>query len=109
MYVNRNGVLALIDQQRINLADVECLDLNSVTKIMQNFGNPKQDDTEFQVDREGSDQNEIDIIRKEMVVIWFTRIIIFIPAELVICARSSLVSNLNLWLSDNNGVAVRVA
>ena len=30
----------MIDQQRINLADVEYLDLDSVTKIIKNFQNP---------------------------------------------------------------------
>lgn len=36
----KKRTLDLIDQQQINLADVEYLDLDSVTKIIKNFQNP---------------------------------------------------------------------
>ena len=39
-YLNQNKIEALINQQRINLAEVEYLNLNSVAKILNNFQNP---------------------------------------------------------------------
>ncbi len=39
-YLNHKKIQALIDKQRINLADVDYLDLEDVTKIMENFENP---------------------------------------------------------------------
>jgi hypothetical protein len=41
LYVDKKRVLDLIDQQRTTLADVTYLNLNSVTKVVQNFQNPK--------------------------------------------------------------------
>ena len=41
VYLNKEKIQALIDQQRTNLADVTYLDLDSATKILQNFENPK--------------------------------------------------------------------
>lgn len=46
-YLNKEEIQALIDKQRINLADVEYLDLDSVTKIIQNFDNPKPSDPDI--------------------------------------------------------------
>lgn len=46
-YLNKEEIQALIDKQRINLAEVEYLDLDSVTKIIQNFDNPKPSDTDI--------------------------------------------------------------
>ncbi len=40
VYLNKEKIQALIDQQRTNLADVAYLDLDSTTKIIQNFENP---------------------------------------------------------------------
>lgn len=39
-YLDHKKIQALIDQQRIDLADVEYLDLNNVAKVMENFINP---------------------------------------------------------------------
>ena len=41
LYLNKTEIQALIDQQRTNLAEVEYLDLDSVTKILNDFENPK--------------------------------------------------------------------
>lgn len=41
LYLDKEKVQTLIDQQRTILADVEYLDLNSVAKIVENFENPK--------------------------------------------------------------------
>lgn len=46
-YLNKEEIQALIDKQRINLAEVEYLDLDSVTKIIQNFDNPKPSDPDI--------------------------------------------------------------
>lgn len=46
-YLNKEEIQALIDKQRTNLADVEYLDLDSVTKIIQNFDNPKPSDPDI--------------------------------------------------------------
>ncbi|MGN1211254.1 MAG: hypothetical protein ACI4TM_06170, partial [Candidatus Cryptobacteroides sp.] len=40
-YLNKTKIQALIKQQRINLADVPYLNLNSVANIVKNFENPK--------------------------------------------------------------------
>lgn len=42
LYLDKEKVQALINQQRINLADVEYLDLNLVESLVQNFGVVKQ-------------------------------------------------------------------
>jgi hypothetical protein len=39
-YLNKEKIQVLIDKQRINLAEVEYLDLDSVAKVMDNFENP---------------------------------------------------------------------
>ncbi len=40
LYIDKERVQDLINQQRKNLADVEYLDLNSIANIIQNFENP---------------------------------------------------------------------
>lgn len=40
LYLDKKRIQTLIDQQRINLAEVEYLDLNSVAKVVENFENP---------------------------------------------------------------------
>ena len=40
LYLDKHKIQELIDQQRTNLADVEYLDLDSVTKIVNEFKNP---------------------------------------------------------------------
>lgn len=40
LYADKGKIQALIDKQRTNLADVEYLDLDSVTNIIKNFANP---------------------------------------------------------------------
>lgn len=50
LYLNKEKIQALINKQRTNLADVEYLDLDSTTKIVENFENPKLEETNF---REG--------------------------------------------------------
>ena len=41
LYVDKEKIQALINQQRTNLADVEYLDLDDVTNKVENFENPK--------------------------------------------------------------------
>ena len=43
LYLNKEKVQKLIAQQRINLAEVSYLDLNSINNIIQNFKNPSPD------------------------------------------------------------------
>ena len=40
LYVDKEKIQTLINQQRINLADVEYLDLDSVAKVVKDFENP---------------------------------------------------------------------
>ena len=47
LYLDKEKVQTLIDQQRTILADVEYLDLNSVAKIVESFENPKFSDEKF--------------------------------------------------------------
>lgn len=42
LYLNKQKIQALIDQQRINLADVAYLDLNLVESLLETFVNPLQ-------------------------------------------------------------------
>ena len=44
MYLDKEKIQALIDQQRTILADVDYLDLDSVAKIVENFDNPVKND-----------------------------------------------------------------
>ena len=44
LYLDKEKIQTLIDQQRTILADVDYLDLDSVTKIIENFENPKNSD-----------------------------------------------------------------
>ena len=41
LYADKNKIQALIDQQRINLADVAYRNLDSVNSILQSFANPQ--------------------------------------------------------------------
>ncbi len=41
LYVDKEKIQTLINQQQRILADVEYLDLNSATKIIESFENPK--------------------------------------------------------------------
>lgn len=43
LYMDKEKIQALIDQQRTILADVEYLDLDSAAKIVENFENPKSE------------------------------------------------------------------
>ena len=40
LYLNKQKIQTLIDQQRINLADVAYLDLNLVESLLETFMNP---------------------------------------------------------------------
>ncbi len=44
LYIDKEKIQTLIDQQRTNLADVEYLDLDSVAKVVKDFVNPKVSD-----------------------------------------------------------------
>jgi N12 class adenine-specific DNA methylase len=44
LYMDKEKIQTLIDQQRTNLADVEYLDLDSVAKVVKDFVNPKVPD-----------------------------------------------------------------
>ena len=44
LYLNKEKIQILIDQQRTNLADVDYLDLDSMAKVIENFENPKNVD-----------------------------------------------------------------
>ena len=50
LYLDKEKVQNLIDQQRTNLADVDYLDLDSITKVVENFENPKVSDGKRAVD-----------------------------------------------------------
>ncbi len=50
LYLDKEKVQNLIDQQRTNLADVDYLDLDSITKVIENFENPKVSDGKRVVD-----------------------------------------------------------
>ena len=47
LWVDKKKIQGLIDKQRINLAEVEYLDLNSVAKIIKNFRNPKTEEQKY--------------------------------------------------------------
>ena len=47
LYLDKEKIQALIDQQRTNLADVEYFDLDSIAKIVQNFENPSIENIRF--------------------------------------------------------------
>lgn len=42
MYINKEKIQNLIDQQRTTLADVEYLDLDSIAKVIETFENPTE-------------------------------------------------------------------
>ena len=50
LYVNKDKIQTVIDKQRINLAEVDYLDLDFVAKIIKNFENPKLFDEKHDLD-----------------------------------------------------------
>ena len=52
LYLDKEKIQALIDQQRTILADVDYLDLDSVAKIVENFDNPVKNDENLSEDDE---------------------------------------------------------
>ena len=74
LYLDKAKIQTLIDQQRTNLADVEYLDLDSVTKIVNNFVNPTQS-AENEADeviryRRGEDEEIEPTNDKESLMAW---------------------------------------
>jgi len=53
LYMDKEKIQALIDQQRTILADVEYLDLDSAAKIVENFENPKSESENDALFRDG--------------------------------------------------------
>jgi hypothetical protein len=54
VWEDKEKIQALIDQRRTNLADVDYLDLDSITKIVEDFESPKileekSNDTRFSI------------------------------------------------------------
>ena len=60
LYADKQKIQALIDKQRTILAEVEYLDLDSVTKIIQNFDNPKPSDTDIRFRELSAPEETID-------------------------------------------------
>ena len=58
LYLDKEKVQTLIDQQRTILADVEYLNLNSIAKIVENFENPNVSDGNVLRERHGSNGDE---------------------------------------------------
>lgn len=54
LYMDKEKIQALIDQQRTILADVEYLDLDSAAKIVENFENPKPESKNDILFRDGA-------------------------------------------------------
>ena len=48
LYLDKEKIQTLIDQQRTNLADVEYLDLDDLTNLIKIFGNPKFSDKDLE-------------------------------------------------------------
>ena len=61
LYLDKEKIQALIDQQRTILADVDYLDLDSVAKIVENFDNPVKNDENLsegdELFRDGGDKD----------------------------------------------------
>ncbi len=53
LYMDKEKIQALIDQQRTILADVEYLDLDSAAKVVENFENPKPESKNDALFRDG--------------------------------------------------------
>ena len=53
LYIDKERVQDLINQQRTNLADVEYLDLNSIANVINEFENPNIDDVKFSLRSKG--------------------------------------------------------
>ena len=58
LYLDKEKVQTLIDQQRTILADVEYLNLNSIAKIVENFENPNVSDGNVLRERHGVNGDE---------------------------------------------------
>lgn len=58
LYADKKRIQTLIDQQRRTLAEVDYLDLNSITKIVENFENPKVSDENVLRERHGANGDE---------------------------------------------------
>ena len=59
LYIDKEKIQTLIDQQRKNLADVEYLDLEDVAKIVNNFENPEiKDDGLLFREEDGSESSD---------------------------------------------------
>ncbi len=54
LYMDKEKIQALIDQQRTILADVEYLDLDSAAKVVENFENPKSESKNDILFRDGA-------------------------------------------------------
>ena len=54
LYMDKEKIQALIDQQRTILADVEYLDLDSAAKVVENFENPKPESKNDALFRDGA-------------------------------------------------------
>lgn len=54
LYLDKEKIQTLIDQQRTNLADVEYLDLDSAAKVVENFENPKPESKNDILFRDGA-------------------------------------------------------
>ncbi|MBR1769242.1 MAG: hypothetical protein IJ748_02175 [Bacteroidales bacterium] len=63
LYLDKEKIQTLINQQRINLAEVDYLDLNSVAKIIENFENPhieeKNSEENIRFEKEDNDIDEV--------------------------------------------------
>ena len=57
LYLDKEKVQNLINQQRTNLADVEYLDLDSAAKVVENFENPKPESENDALFRDGDDKD----------------------------------------------------
>ena len=60
LYIDKTKIQTLIDQQRTILADVEYLDLDSVTKVVESFVNPSEDIEKVNAKFNGELQKQIE-------------------------------------------------
>lgn len=63
LYVDKEKIQTLIDQQRTNLADVEYLDLDSATKVIESFENPKLSSPKSESGMLYRDTDAIDVMK----------------------------------------------
>ncbi|MGM9844537.1 MAG: hypothetical protein ACI30S_09980 [Muribaculaceae bacterium] len=73
LYLDKEKIQTLIDQQRKNLADVEYLDLDDVAKVVNNFENPKsavrKNGGDVLAERKGKSKGWYDVKTGEVVVV----------------------------------------